>query len=409
MILHSRLSSDDGRLRRLCNPRVLCTRVTVAVVSNEAACASIPAPRWEILRYGGAIAMRLVSWAALRPAYPTLTVLRRKQIMNRMYKVARRFLAVERLDNRELMAADLIQVGASCPEVPSTTQLVNTASTATAATATKAKPSYTYSILGNPKDATTPAPSAGLALVGGGTDIDEVFKWMGAQSKGGDFVVLSASKNGYLKYINGLTTLDSVESLVVPDRNAANDDFVASVVASAEALFITGGDQSNYINNWSNSKLEDAIYAMLRRGGVIGGTSAGLAVLGNVDYAALNDSTTSTEALNNPLTTTITLDKDFITPDEIVGTPLQYLQETITDPHFMQRDRMGRTMAFMARADYEDKVDRFPRAIAVNEQTALLIDRTGSALLLAIHTTRKARRIPSSVASTSWTQPPMRT
>lgn len=297
--------------------------------------------------------------------------------MARSRPARRRILAIEQLHARQLMAADLITVGAFCSEMKSSTSAANIVSLA----ASKDKPTYTYSVVGDPLD--SPAvPSAGLALMGGGTDVDAAFKWMGDHANGGDFVILSTSKNSYAKYINGLSTLNSVATLVVPDVSSANDPFVAQVVSTAEAVFIAGGDQANYITNWTGSALEAAIYSMLSHHGVLGGTSAGLAVLGDVDYAALNDSTTSAEALANPLTSSITLDSDFITPDEEPGSPLSYLQETITDSHFMQRDRMGRTMAFMARADYENKVDNFARAIAVNEQTALLIDGNGQAIVV---------------------------
>lgn len=312
-----------------------------------------------------------------------------------MPNLRRRRLTIETLDCRRLLAADAAQIGAFCKPYESAALVDQPATkasltndkidgqaveTATAA-AKQEKPSYGYNIVGNPIDA-SPIHTAGLALIGGGSAIDAAFRWLGERAGGGDFVVLSFAKNDLYKTINALSVLDSVESFVIPNDVAANDPFVASRVASAEAIFITGGDQSNYINNWSNTALETAIYTALGSGAALGGTSAGLAVLGDVDYAALFDSTTSAEALANPLASSITLDTQFITPDDAPGTILDYLDETITDSHFMQRDRMGRSLAFMARSDFENKVDNLPRGIAINEQTALLIEANGTARLV---------------------------
>ncbi len=315
-------------------------------------------------------------------------------MMKQRKRFATRKLTIENLQARMPMAADLFEPGGSCPAVErvSLTSLESASkSTGGNAKAAPDKTSYSYSIVGDANDAVV-QPIGGLALLGGGTDVDAAFAWMGRQARGGDFVVLSTTTNSYPSYISRVASVNSVASLVVPSLAAANNDFVAQVVASAEAIFIAGGDQSTYITNWTNTKLETAIYAALQRGSVLGGTSAGLAVLGDVDYAALGTSTTSAEALANPLTTSITLDENFITPDEVSVSPLNYLQETITDSHFMQRDRMGRTLAFMARADYENKVTTTANAIAINEQTALLIGVDGQASVVGNPYARKGTR-----------------
>lgn len=54
--------------------------------------------------------------------------------------------------------------------------------------------------------------------------------------------------------------LSSVETLVVPSRAAAEAPFVNEVVARADAVFIAGGDQSNYIRYWKGTKLDQTLY-----------------------------------------------------------------------------------------------------------------------------------------------------
>ena len=93
----------------------------------------------------------------------------------------------------------------------------------------------------------------------------------------------------------------------------------------------------------------------------MGGTSAGLAILGDYDFAALNGSITSSEALADPYDKRITLDGGFVNERDYRATtssqarnpcpssPLALLNDTITDSHFQRRDRMGRLITFLAR------------------------------------------------------------
>src|SRR4029450_3815751 len=106
---------------------------------------------------------------------------------------------------------------------------------------------YSYSVVGNPADVVT-ATSGLLVLQGGGTDVDENFVRMGARSGGGDFVVIRASgTDAYNPYIYGLCSCDSVETIIFKNRNAAFDPFVIARIRNAEALWIAGGDQSDYV------------------------------------------------------------------------------------------------------------------------------------------------------------------
>ena len=66
-------------------------------------------------------------------------------------------------------------------------------------------------------------------------------------------------------------------------------------------------------------------------------------------------------------------------------------QNAIGDSHFVTRDRMGRTLAFMCRIAGVRLVSHQPRAIAVDEETALLIDGSGRRASSA-----QGRRISSS-------------
>ncbi|MEO6320285.1 MAG: cyanophycinase, partial [Polaromonas sp.] len=182
------------------------------------------------------------------------------------------------------------------------------------------------------------------------------------------FVVIRATGtnayNPYIYYSNpALTTsttvadgwvggaslgLTSVETLVIPSITAANDPFVNLVVSKANAVFIAGGDQSDYIKYWKGTKLDTTLQDLMKNNVPIGGTSAGLAVLGQFDFAALSGTVTSPQALGDPYNKYMTLDPN---PLSLTGGFLAppALANTVLDSHLDSRDRMGRLISFVAR------------------------------------------------------------
>ncbi|MGC2299118.1 MAG: cyanophycinase [Acidobacteriaceae bacterium] len=218
-------------------------------------------------------------------------------------------------------------------------------------------------------------PRAGYALIGGGKDLDDAFRWLCDRADGGDFLVLrAAGTDAYNPYIQGLCHPNSVATLVIPDRAAAGDPFVTVTITNAAAIFIAGGDQARYINFWAATPVETALRSAVQRGIPIGGTSAGLAVLGQYIYSAQNDppdgpDLTSEVALADPFARQVV-----IAPD-LLGIPL--LRGVITDSHFDTRHREGRLLVFMARILQSGQTKTI-RAIGIDEQTALLLDAEGN-------------------------------
>lgn len=239
---------------------------------------------------------------------------------------------------------------------------------------------YTYYSYGDTANVTK-STTYGVNLMGGSTDVDEAMLWMAKKANGGDFVVLRASgSDGYNQYLYDLAAqngagLNSVETIVLNNRNAASDSFVLDKVSKAEAVFFAGGDQSLYVNYIKDTPLEDTLNNLISINKVpIGGTSAGLAIQGQFVYDAANGSVYSNEALSNPGNQYMTFTRNFLSNP--------YLTSTITDSHFEQRDRMGRFVGFMAR-NIMDGWTTQAKGIAVNEQTALLLEADGSAKVVS--------------------------
>lgn len=240
-----------------------------------------------------------------------------------------------------------------------------------------AKSKYSYYRAGDSNDVTT-ATTAGTVLMGGSTDVDAAFQWLCQRAGNGDFLVIrAAGTDAYNPYVEQLCPgVNSVATLIIPSAAAANDPFVARTIATAEALWIAGGDQSSYINQWTGTPVQAAINQHVADGKPIGGTSAGMDVLTQFVYSALgSQGVTSSAALANPYDKYVTLARDFAT--------IPYLAGAIGDTHFAARDRMGRNVAFLCRIAAAGWSPA-PRAIDVDEETALLVDGDGSATVTGL-------------------------
>jgi cyanophycinase len=211
-------------------------------------------------------------------------------------------------------------------------------------------------------------------MMGGGDDLDDAFRWLCSKANGGDFLILRAHGNDeYNPYVNGLCKANSVATLVIPNRQAAQEPRAAEIIRHAEAIFIAGGDQSRYVNFWKGTPVQETLNAHVAAGKPIGGTSAGLAVLGEFVYACLEDKPddadlTSREVLSDPYNKRVTVIRDFL---KIPG-----LENILTDSHFAKRDRMGRSLGFLARIA-ADGWSKAPREIAIDQASALLLEPNG--------------------------------
>ena len=183
----------------------------------------------------------------------------------------------------------------------------------------------------------------------------------------------ASGSDGYNTYLfSGLgETVNSVETILLNSKEWVNDEAVIQKIRSAEALFIAGGDQANYVNFWKDSKVAEAInYLINTRKVPVGGTSAGGAILGQIYYPALELSLTAAEGLSDPYHPNLMLGRD-----DFIDAP--FLANTITDTHFAERDRQGRLVAFLARMRTDRNLTG--RGIGVSEKTAVCVDPTGMA------------------------------
>ena len=240
---------------------------------------------------------------------------------------------------------------------------------------------YQYWCSGNCDSPVTTKPHSGIILMGGGTDVDDAFKQQINWSDCGDFLVIRASgTDAYNDYIMSLGCANSASTILINNKNGANDDFVISKINASEAIFFAGGNQATYLSEWIGTKLQSAVeYAINYRNVPVGGTSAGCDIQSYYVYSASNGSVYSDEALENPYNKYMTFSNFFELQKNNI------LNNTIMDTHFITRDRFGRLLTFVARmeTDSEWGKGRPIKGIGINEQTAIAIDLdTGIGTLL---------------------------
>lgn len=212
----------------------------------------------------------------------------------------------------------------------------------------------------------------------GGGEQDGALKFLCERANGGDFLILRANtEDDYAQRVNGgiraLCPLNSVATIVFSERDDSDDPQLLEHINHAEAIFIAGGDQANYVRFWQDTPVQDALNRYIAAGKPLGGSSAGLAVLGEFSFSSLLDTIHSGEALDDPYANKVTLSRDFLR--------IPLLADIITDTHFAKRDRMGRLLVFLARM-LQDGWAKQVRAIAVEEGAAVLLETDGQAKVI---------------------------
>jgi beta-aspartyl-peptidase (threonine type) len=229
---------------------------------------------------------------------------------------------------------------------------------------------YRYYAIGDLAAARPGPVEPGLMLVGGGQWPYDAFRWMIGRAGHGHIVVLRASgaAEAQEEFYNDIGGVASAQTFVFSDRKAASDPAVLAVLEAADGIFIAGGDQANYVRYWKGTPLNAVLDRHVRDGKPLGGTSAGLAILGAWVYGAMDGgSMTSEVALHDPLDPGMTLVGDFL--------HLPLLEHVITDSHFARRDRLGRLVAFVAKLHSEGVTG--VAGLGIDEDAALCIDGEG--------------------------------
>jgi beta-aspartyl-peptidase (threonine type) len=235
---------------------------------------------------------------------------------------------------------------------------------------------YAQYLLGDPKAPTPGKVEPGLLLMGGGDRNHDALRWFLKKAGNGHLVVLRASQAGevgeeFYKDVGGIA---SVQTFVFHDREASYDRALLKALKNADGIFLAGGDQSRYVRYWKGTPVAAALDAHVKAGKPLGGTSAGLAMQGEYLYGAMDGgSQTSPRALADPLGAENTIETGFL--------HLAALKGVVTDTHFSERNRLGRLITFVAKA--ETLAGHPLIGLGVDESAAVAVEGDGTARVYA--------------------------
>jgi cyanophycinase len=237
---------------------------------------------------------------------------------------------------------------------------------------------FDYFVVGDPRLPRAAHTEFTLALMGGGGPVDAAYAAIASHAGGGHIVILRAVSDDSFDAGDGdigesfatqWGPVKSAQTFVFHHREASFDPRVIAALKGADGIFLAGGDQANYIHYWKGTPVQEALNAHVLANRPIGGSSAGLAILGHYSYTALDGGSMESKiALLDPYGSGVTLEGDFL--------HLKWLESVITDTHFSKRCRLGRSIVFIARINKEQPADQV-FGIGIDERSALLIGADG--------------------------------
>ncbi|MBX3410046.1 MAG: cyanophycinase [Phycisphaeraceae bacterium] len=222
-----------------------------------------------------------------------------------------------------------------------------------------------------------------------------IVSWAVERSKRGHVVILGAIplENDRRPEWFRILGAASVDTLVVDETNA-DDQATYDAILKASLVFIRGGDQSRYVKSWRHTKTAKAIKDVYAKGGVISGTSAGCAVLGEFVYDAIHGSLSPTEALTSARHPDLTLTRGF----------LDFAPGVLFDTHFGERGRLPRLASMLAAAaiDHNARI----MGIGVDARTAVAVWPDGTAEVIGEGGATLLTLLPESKAEMPTQGPP---
>jgi cyanophycinase len=124
-------------------------------------------------------------------------------------------------------------------------------------------------------------------------------------------------------------------------RQKADDPAFVKPITEATAVWFGGGDQVELMTPYRGTAVEREFKALLKRGGVIGGTSAGAAVMSDVMIEGGN-------------------------PKAQVGRGFGFVTNAVFDQHFLRRSRVNRLLGVLAERPHLI-------GLGIDEGTALIL------------------------------------
>jgi cyanophycinase len=214
------------------------------------------------------------------------------------------------------------------------------------------------------------AQPGALVIVGGGTQpsalVDEFVRLAGGPARARIAVLAMASasgeRSGEAKAADLRARGARADNRWVT-RETADQDSVVALLDSVTGVWFGGGDQSRLADVLRGTKLERAIRARHAAGAVIGGTSAGAAVLSAVMITG--------RELRSTVNADTTQDWTAVAAGSVETTDgFGYVREAIIDQHFLRRRRHNRLLSLVL-----ERKEHL--GLGIDEGTAVIVEPDG--------------------------------
>ena len=207
-------------------------------------------------------------------------------------------------------------------------------------------------------------PKGKLFIIGGGDRSDALMQQLisVAELTIKDYIVVLPMSSG--EPIESFTYFKSQFEKLTPnpiimmnyDKTMVNNKMLNDSLQNAKLIFISGGDQTRFMDVVKNTPVYTAIHKAYENGSTIAGTSAGAAVM-------CQHMITGNQKLQTQYSETF----DNIRYDNLETTVgLGLIKNVIIDQHFMKRSRYNRLLS--ALVEFPDHI-----GIGIDESTALIV------------------------------------
>ena len=218
----------------------------------------------------------------------------------------------------------------------------------------------------------SPAPRGTLFIVGGGPQppalVEEFVRLAGGAGHARIIVFAMASEDGQA---SGEEKAADLRKLGADARNVwvtneqANSDSVAHLLDGATGIWFGGGDQVLLIKALKGTKTDAAIHARYRAGAVVGGTSAGAAVMSAAMITGDERHPGGVRPVKDSASY-MTIARDNLIMAEGFG----LLSNAIVDQHFVRRKRSNRLVSEVLELPVH-------LGVGIDESTALIVSPNG--------------------------------
>ena len=208
-------------------------------------------------------------------------------------------------------------------------------------------------------------PKGKLFIIGGGNRSDQLMQHVVdlAQFKKTDYIVVlpmssEEPDSAYIYFRDQFQKLVPNPIVMLNfDKTTVQNPKLNDSLQKAKLIFISGGDQTRFMNVVANTPVYNSIHKAFQNGSIIAGTSAGAAVMSEKMI-------TGNQKLEKEYSGTF----DNIRFDNLETTPgLGLVTKAIIDQHFLRRSRYNRLISAMV---------EFPHltGIGIDESTAIIVD-----------------------------------